>query len=175
MEINNFVEQIVIEEFKKIDGYENYSVSKNGNVRNDLTDKILKHRKDKNGYSNFTLSKNGKLKTHKVHRLVAIAFILNPDDKLCVDHIDENKTNNNLTNLRWATKTENGQNKGKNKNNTSGFKGVSYDKTKNKYRAVIKINEKRKHLGYFKTAKEASAEYDESAKENHKEFYYKNK
>jgi len=175
MEINNIVEQIVIEEFKKIDGYENYSVSKNGNVRNDKTKLILKPWGNKNGYPRVELFKDKKGKKFRIHRLVAIAFILNPDNKLCVDHIDENKINNNVNNLRWATSQENLQNTGKRNNNTTGFKGVSYNKTKNKYVARIMINGKLKHLGYFKTALEASQEYEEYAKDLHKEFYYKNK
>ena len=92
-----------------------------------------------------------------------------------VDHIDENKANNNVKNLRWATSNENGYNQGKNKTNTSGFKGVSFDKNTNKYQARININGKRKHLGYYKTPEEASKSYEIKAKEIHGDFYYKNK
>ena len=60
-------------------------------------------------------------------------------------------------------------------NNTSGFKGVSFNKPVNKYQALININGKRKHLGYFETAEEASKAYDTNAKQIHKDFYYKNK
>ena len=110
-----------------------------------------------------------------IHRLVALAFLENPDNKPKVDHIDENKANNNVKNLRWATVQENQSNQGKYKNNTSGFKGVSFNKPLNKYSAQIHINYKKQHLGYYETAEEASRVYDAKAKELHKEFYYKNK
>ena len=92
-----------------------------------------------------------------------------------VDHIDENKTNNNITNLRWATRSQNGYNKDMSKTNVSGFKGVTWIKGNQKYVARIKINGKNKHLGCFKTAEDASKVYEEKAKELHGEFYYKNK
>ena len=101
--------------------------------------------------------------------------MLNPDNKLCVDHIDENKTNNNVVNLRWATSRENTQNRGKQKNNKSGYKSVCYNKPLKKYQATINIDGKKIHLGYFKTVLEASVVYEEKAKELHNEFYYKNK
>ena len=71
--------------------------------------------------------------------------------------------------------SQNGQNRGKPMNNTSGFKGVSFHKQHKKYQAQIKIPEgKVKHLGYFITAKEASEEYQNAAKKYHGEFYNKN-
>jgi hypothetical protein len=92
-----------------------------------------------------------------------------------VDHIDENKANNNVKNLRWATSNENGYNQGKNKTNTSGFKGVHFHKTLKKYAAKIKINGKTKHIGYYETPEDASYAYETKAKELHGDFYYKNK
>ena len=121
------------------------------------------------------LHENGKAKTFNVHRLVGIAFLENPDNKPMIDHIDENKANNNVKNLRWATSSDNLVNQGKYKNNQSGFKGVLFYKPSNKYKAYIRINGKEKHLGYFKSAEEASRAYDAKAKELHGEFFYKNK
>ena len=57
-----------------------------------------------------------------------------------IDHIDENKSNNNVENLRWATNQDNQFNSGISKNNTSGFKGISYNKKLKKYSARICIN-----------------------------------
>ena len=168
MQINND-EEI----FEKIAGY-NYSVSKNGNVRNDTTNRILKPRNNTNGYHIVGLLKDNKQKYYLIHRLIALAFIPNPDNKPSVDHIDTNSLNNNVVNLRWCSQKENSQNKGKQKNNKSGFKGVCYDKKAKKYKASIKINGKYKHLGLFKTALEASVVYEEAAKTIHGEFYYKN-
>ena len=78
-----------MEEFRKIANYENYSVSNFGKVRNDITNKILKPGINTNGYYKVILCKNGKKKTLTLHRLVAIAFIVNPDDKQCIDHINK--------------------------------------------------------------------------------------
>ena len=161
------------EEFKRIEGYDNYLVSNFGNVKNSKTNRIMKPGNHPKGYKLVDLSKNGKSKTFRVHRLVGIAFLENPDNKPMIDHIDENKSNNNVKNLRWATPKDNKYNQGKQINNTTGFKGVNFDKKK--YRAQIRINGKLKHLGYFKTAEEASRAYEEKAKEIHGNFYYKNK
>ena len=163
------------ESWKTIRDYENYSVSSFGNVRNDKTDRILKPRKDTGGYYKVDLCKKGKAKTHTIHRLVAIAFLPNHDNKPMVDHIDEIKTNNNITNLRWSTDSQNNCNKDKYKNNTSGYKGVSWNKANQKYEAQININGKRAFLGYFQKAEDASKIYEEKAKEIHGKFYYKNK
>ena len=84
-------------------------------------------------------------------------------------------SSHHISNLRWATKSQNGHNRGKQSNNTFGFKGVTYEKRPKKYRARIKISDKVKHLGYFTTAKEASKAYETKAKEIHGEYYYKNK
>ena len=159
--------------FKPIDGYDNYLVSNFGNVKNSKTNRILKPSTHKKGYKLVVLRKNGKSKTFTVHRLVGIAFLENPDNKQMIDHIDENKSNNNVKNLRWATQKDNSCNRGKTKNNKSGFKGVSFHKPSKTYRAQIKINDKYKNLGHFKSAEEASRVYDAKAKELHGEFFYK--
>jgi hypothetical protein len=145
-----------VEDWKKIDGYENYEVSDAGNVRNSKTGMVLKKGIDTHGYCILYLYKNGKRKTERTHRLVGIAFIVNPDNKLCIDHIDNCKTNNNLSNLRWATSQENNINIGIRKNNISGIKGVSYDKRSNKWRARIKIDGINIHIGSYATIKEAT-------------------
>ena len=161
--------------FLPICGYENYFVSNFGNVKNSKTNKILKPSTHMGGYKLINLSKNGDVKNFTVHRLVGKAFLKNPDNKPKVDHIDNNPANNNVKNLRWCSQKDNLANQGKQINNTSGFKGVSFNKKANKYGARISINEKYKHLGLFETAEEASICYDAKAKEIHKEFYYKNK
>ena len=116
------------------------------------------------------MHKNGKRLIKLIHRLVAIAFIQNPDDKHFIDHIDNSRTNNIIENLRWATRSENSHNRTKQCNNTSGYKGVNFHKRKQKYQASIRLNGKCIHLGYYKSAEEASEAYKNKAIELHKEF-----
>ncbi len=145
----------MMEEYKIITDYDNYSVSNFGNVRNNKTDRILKQSIDTHGYYKVSLCKDKKNKTCKVHRLVAEAFIQNPDNKRNVDHIDNNRLNNHVENLRWATIKENSQNAKLSSKNTSGFKGISWYEKINKWHARIMIDGKTKHLGYFDNIEDA--------------------
>ena len=86
------------ERWKSVNGYANYEISSCGRVRNATTERMLKP--SDNGYQVINLRKNGKPKTHYIHRLVAEAFVDNPAEKRCVDHIDGNRKNNNCENLR---------------------------------------------------------------------------
>ena len=108
-----------MEQYKIIKGFENYSVSNFGRVRNNATDKILKPIIDVHGYYIVSLRSDGNTYTKKIHKLVAECFIDNPYNKTCVDHIDNCKTNNNIANLRWVTLKENQKNRKLNSNSTS--------------------------------------------------------
>lgn len=96
-----------IEVWKSLDfmEYPNYEVSNMGRVKSLYfgKEKILKPTKDKVGYLRNQLSKNSKGKWFLVHRLVASAFLENPDNLPCVNHKDENKGNNRVENLEWCT------------------------------------------------------------------------
>lgn len=105
-----------MENWKKIADFDNYSVSDKGRVRNDKTGRILKLNKLINGYEQVSLSKNCFVTCMLVHRLVANAFIQNPDNKPQVDHIDNCKINNCVENLRWVNQSENEYNKDKSRN-----------------------------------------------------------
>ena len=96
-----------VETFVKVVGFENYEVSNLGRVRNIKSGIVLKPQLRRDGYLMQGLWKNNKKKHLLLHRIVAIAFIDNPDEKPCVNHIDENKTNNDLSNLEWCTIREN--------------------------------------------------------------------
>ena len=145
----------MIETYKKIEGFENYSVSDFGNVRNDNTGIILKPGIVTSGYYMVVLRQDKRGSTRKIHRLVAKAFLLNPENKKCVDHIDNNRLNNNINNVRWATNTENMQNTKVSSKNTSGYKGVQWHKPTQKWKVDITINGKRISLGYFINKDEA--------------------
>jgi hypothetical protein len=89
-----------------IAGYEGlYQVSNLGRVRRD--GRIKTQSEDRGGYLTVWLSKHSKMKCAKVHRLVAGAFIENPEEKRTVNHIDGDKKNNRIENLEWATHSEN--------------------------------------------------------------------
>ncbi len=144
-----------MEEFKTIDGYDNYEVSNKGNIRNKTTNKFLQGSIGRNGYLRITLTKNDKKMTFSVHRLVAIAFIPNPENKLNTDHIDNNRLNNNVENLRWATFQENNRNCIISSKNKTGIKGVYFNKKDKKWFAQIKIDGRTIHLGSFNTIDQA--------------------
>lgn len=87
-----------------------YLVSSNGRVYSLRSQKEIKPAKDKYGYFYFVLCVDGIRKTVKAHRLVAMAFVPNPDNKPTVDHINTVRTDNRAENLRWATLTEQWEN-----------------------------------------------------------------
>lgn len=95
--------------WSKINGYNNYSVSTKGEIRNDSTGKQKNSRIDRYGYPVVDLYSNGRRKTERIHRVVANTFIPNPDNKLQVNHVDGNKRNNSTANLEWCTASENMQ------------------------------------------------------------------
>jgi hypothetical protein len=93
---------------KAIKQYPNYFVTKEGLVFSSKTNKFLKFSFDQQGYQRVGLYVgNYKSKTIKVHRLVAETFINNIENKKDVNHIDGNKSNNNVSNLEWCTRSEN--------------------------------------------------------------------
>jgi len=143
---------------KWIEGYENlYKICKNGDIISCKfnKEKILKPYNN-HGYLHVSLHKNNKRKNLKIHRLIALHFIENPNNYDCVDHINQNKTDNRIENLRWITKSGNMRNK---KNTGMYLKGVTFHKKLNKFMARITIDYKEKYLGCFDTELEAHEAY----------------
>lgn len=117
------------EEWRQIEGYE-YWVSNKGRVKNKKNELLKPAINTRSGYKYVILSNNGVKKNIKVHILVSKAFIANPNDFPELNHIDCNKTNNNVVNLEWVTCLENNQSKNKTTNigyiryNSSGYQAL---------------------------------------------------
>ena len=106
------------EEWKAVEGYPGYYISNHGRFRTIdritggkrkmiIKGKMMKLTVDSLGYCIISLYKNGKSKKVRIHQLVAMAFIENPENKPEVNHIDCNRTNNIISNLEWVTRKEN--------------------------------------------------------------------
>ena len=108
----------------EINGHPKYLIYDDGRVQNKKTKRFLKPAESIKGYLNVHLHHNRNGTTARIHRLVALHYIPNPENKREVDHIDRNKSNNNISNLRWATRSENCQNTIKQINNKSGHKNI---------------------------------------------------
>jgi len=163
-----------VEQWRLISGYNNYEVSSHGRVRNNISDKVLKLCENKGGYFKVTLYKDGKKQTRVVHKLVAEAFIDNPNDKQYVDHIDNDRKNNYKSNLRWCSSQENNRNRTKKLNTSSKYRGVYWHKRFKKWHARIKTNGVNKHIGYFDDEESAARAYDVEAKRIDPVFYKMN-
>lgn len=124
------------------------------------------------GYPSVCLCKNGTKKFKTIHRLVALHFISNPNSKKEVDHIDRNRTNNHISNLRWCSSMENGRNKtiivGSNK-----YTGITWCNTMKQYRARIRIQRKDVLMGYAKTENEAAEIYNKYLIDNSLDKFWK--
>ena len=116
------------------------------------------------GYVQYSSKKDG-LCHKRLHRMI----MGEPDGKM-IDHINVNPLDNRRENLRVCTNQQNQCNKTKYKNNKSGFKGVYFNKQNQKFAAQIRLNGKKKQLGYFATAEAAHECYKRAAIKYHGEF-----
>jgi hypothetical protein len=163
------------EQFRDCDLYPDYSVSQYGTIRNDISGRYLVP------YSNgkylcVKLRKyNDLIKNVKVHRLVATAWLPNPDGKACIDHINNNRLDNRASNLRWATYSENNANKPKRQGDTSSrYKGVTHDVARGYYKVFISVNGRRFYLGAFDDEHDAGRAYNTRAIQEYGDFAHLN-
>ena len=117
-----------------------------GNADRVIESRIIKPYDDNHGYHLVSLSKDGKVKKHKVHRLVAKAFIPNPKNKPTVNHKNEIRTDNHVDNLEWATYKE---------NNNHGSHNERVSKTLSK--PIEQLDKNDNKISIFESAREASA------------------
>ena len=124
--------------WKEIPNFDDYMISNKGRVKSfrckvNKNGKIRKYYLNAGYYAVLLTNNNGKPVFKKIHRLLAELFIPNPDNLPYVDHIDSNRLNNNINNLRWASFSQNSYNQNKQKRKTSSiYKGVSWHKPSQK-------------------------------------------
>ena len=163
--IAKLLSRVGIEVWKTIPNFESYQVSNLGNVRSLKygKERILKKPIGGGGYLQVSIYINKKYSKRTINQLMAIAFLNHKPSghKMVVDHIDTNKLNNKLYNLQVITNREN---LSKDRKGTSKYTGVFLAKGRDKWRAAININGKRKHLGCFFNEKEASQAYQNELK-----------
>ena len=155
------------EEWKDIENYPNYQISNLGRVkskerytkqRNGMNlrkEKILTPQKDHKGYLYVRLYNGDKWKYFKVHYLVAKTFIPNVNNEPTVDHIDRNKQNNEVSNLRWASYVEQANNKDKT-NIIKKMKKLGKKKYPNRAEKIKQFNKNNEYIKTFNSSREAS-------------------
>ena len=137
------------EEWKDIN--EKYKISTNGRLWSNHLNRCLTILKNKNGYDTHRLNIDGEFKTYTIHRLVAEAFIPNPENKPCVDHIipvSEGGTND-VSNLRWCTHPENMNNERTKKKMSDSHKGVKHSEEQKS-----KMSESHKGIPHYSQRKQ---------------------
>lgn len=167
-----------MEQWKDIKGFEGvYQVSDLGNVKSlkrfvsnghaliEVKEKLLTKKLTKKGYLSVTFRHYDHFSTPLIHRLVAIAFVPNPDNKPQVNHKNGIKINNSKHNLEWSSSMENCCHRELLNLKTSSFTGVHWDKKDRKWKAYIQFESKQKYLGSFDdelSAYNARVEFEEN-------------
>ena len=138
--------------------YDNYMIYEDGRCWSNFNKIFLKENIINNDYRVYSLSKEGIMKTFKIHRLVAEHFLSpKPTEKHEVDHIDRNKKNNHISNLRWATRSEQVINT-QDKPNTTGHRNIKL--RNNRFEVMITRNNIKYYIGVYHTIEEAIIQRD---------------
>ncbi len=117
-----------------IPNFDKYIIDENYKVYSKRTNKPVKIIVGRGGYYTLRLyDNNNKQKSLFLHRIIATIFLPNPDDYPIIDHVDRNRLNNKLNNLRWCSYSTNSSNQAIRTNNKTGHKLISYDKKRNRY------------------------------------------
>lgn len=162
---DNPVLNVIYKEIEDTQGY--YLIGSDGTIKN--RNRVLKTYIINSGYVAIKLTAGGNKKHRLIHRLVAEAFIPNPDEKKEVNHIDGNKLNNDVYNLEWVSSSENKRHaldiglkvynlptKGLKLGNLSQYYCVSFDKARNKWKSAVRHNGKNHFQKRFDTEEEAA-------------------
>ena len=133
-----------MDEFVSIPDYQDYFINRKGEIlsKRQKKDRIMKPTINL-GYYRLGLRINKQSKQVLVHRLLAKMFIPNPNNYYCVDHINRDRLDNRLENLRWCNYEKNNQNQCVGKTNKSGYKHIYFESKNKKWRIVIIRNKKR--------------------------------
>lgn len=153
------------EKWKPVSGY-NYAVSSTGKVKSFHSQKIIKPFTNHKGYLIVTLSKDGRKKNMRIHRLVAQAFIDNSANLPEVDHINGERQDNRVENLRWASGSSNTRNREVCRTAKSKFNGVTAHQPSGKWQASAWLNGKNKYIGLFAAEIEAALAFNKFCLEN---------
>jgi len=174
-----------VEKWKSIDGFKGiYEVSDFGRVRSisridslkrEKEGKVLMPHVNRYGYSVITLHLHGKNHLKTIHRLVASAFLPDYSELLQVDHVNGDRGNNYISNLRMTNQTNNNGNARKLNPSSSKYKGVTWHKRDKRWIARIQKEGKQFQIGYYLDEIEAARAYDVMAIELYGEFSMTNK
>lgn len=139
-----------MEEWARIPRFPDYEASTHGAIRKASTNRLLKQT-IQDGYYKVSLNR----KIQRSHRVIAEAFLPNPDNLPIVDHIDHNPRNNAVSNLRWVSKDTNARNRRMNRNNQSGVNGI-YPTADSRWRGYIFFGGHRYDIGTHATIEGAT-------------------
>ena len=173
---------IFLVDIKEFEG--EYGVTEEGEIYSYKSQRFLNPSLSSTGKLRVTLTKEGVESPAWIHRVLAETFIPNPNNYSCVHHIDRNKINNSLSNLRWATRKQLYTLNGSRQNTSSKYKGVYWVKSRAKldtgkgtWITHIRVDNETIYNGSFETEIEAAKAYNEAVEYyfGDSDFHYKNK